>query len=150
MNNNNCTSQIVNMDKTLSYIVNLLETYDKNMEKGIVGDTSPYYDKIYMQGEKNKTIEVPYDVQQEAIKIWNVKKLNSSYEKEKHNIQKEINILGEELEKLNTNSVHKDNMEIDIDENIDNDNIYIYTLIIAMLIIIIGFLYYLYNKNKKN
>lgn len=90
MNNNKCTDQVVNMDKTLTYIVGLLEKYDKNLEKGIVEEISPYYDKIYMEGNNKKTIEIPYDVQQEAIKIWNVKKLHASYEKEKHSIQMKL------------------------------------------------------------
>lgn len=141
MDNDKCTSQIVNMNQTLSYVIGLLEKYDKNLEKGIIEGISPYYDKIYMQGNNNKTIEVPYDVQQEAIKIWNVKKLYISYEKEKHNIQNEMDVLEKELNQINDEKTEDEN-----DIHTDN-NISVYILFVIIVLLILGFGYYLYKKN---
>lgn len=135
MNNIECTDQIVDINSTLAYVLKLLEKYDKNLEKGIIDDISPYYDKIFMQGYGNKTIEVPYDVQQEAIKKWNVQKLQISYGQEKNKIEKELYILNKQLEELNEDSEEDDS---------DEKN-YMYILVVLIVILIVGFGMYMYR-----
>ena len=136
INNSKCTEQIVDMDMTLAYVTGLLEKYDRDLEKGILGDQTPYYDKIYMQGKYGKTIEIPYDVQQEAIKIWNIKKLHNNYVDEKKSIEKEISIISQQLDQL------------DVEEDSPDEENYTYILIAIIIIMITCIGIYFYKKQQ--
>lgn len=134
MGETKCTDQILNIDASISYIMGLLEIYDDNLKNGKIEGTSPYYDKIFMEGKNSKTIEIPYDVQQEAIKKWNVKKMQNNYEQKKTSINNEIKILAKQLKQLDDEEIESDGI---------NQNIYV--IIIIIMTLVIGFVMYLYS-----
>ena len=129
----------IDLNSTLIYVIKLLKEYDENLSKGIVNKNSPYNDKISMKIDNDNVVEVPYDIQREAIKKWEIMKAQSEYEKEKKTIEEKILSLSDEL-----NDTFSENFS---DNDNENDNYdYSFILKILAIIIIVGIGIYFYTK----
>jgi len=60
----------INLNDTSLYVMALLNDYDKRMKNGDVPKINPYKDRLVMQMENGKFVEVPYEIQSEAVKKW--------------------------------------------------------------------------------
>ncbi|ARF08840.1 hypothetical protein Catovirus_1_890 [Catovirus CTV1] len=124
----------LDVNSAILYAIKQLKEYDDNLEKGILLPKSPYHDFIVMETSDGKIIEIPYDVQQEAISKWEIIKVEMLYEKEKKQLENNIINLSKQLEN-------------DIVENFESNSgsNYILFLLIGAIIVVTIYLY-----QKKN
>ena len=130
----------IDLNTAIIYVIKLLKEYDENLAKGILIKNSPYNDKITMKMDDNNIIEIPYEIQREAIKKWEIMKVQVEYDKEKKTIEERILSLSDELNNM-VESFDNDNNE---DHTFDN---YFY-IKIFVIILIIGIGIYLYTKKS--
>ena len=116
------------LDKCMNYVFEKLREYDNNINKG-KNVKSPYHNKIIMKTEDNSYVEIPVEIQNEAIQKWHANK----------------NIINKEHKK---NKDHNDYDDLDNDEEVEeiSSSNYILVLIIMILIGIIGIMYVKHKK----
>lgn len=143
-------------NKMILQVTNLLKKYDEDAEKGIISKLQPYTDKLIIKiDEKGTTIEIPNDIQQEAIKKWKIIKEDLVYEKKKKEIEDNIiklsNSLSDEyLQSTNKNkniNRNRSKPKNSKKKNNKKDNsgisyIKIFLIIIIIIGIIIGYAKY--------
>jgi hypothetical protein len=64
------------LEKCISFVIETLRKYDENINNNIHVDKSPYNSKIIMETKEGKYIEIPMEVQNEAIQKWLYEKEN--------------------------------------------------------------------------
>lgn len=55
---------------TSAHVIALLEDYDRRMNEGINPSINPYKDRIVMTTQEGRMIEIPQDIQEDAIQQW--------------------------------------------------------------------------------
>lgn len=139
MDNYNYTGANIPIDINIviSYTIKQLKEYDDKLSQGILLSKSPYNDKIIMKMENDKIIEVPYEVQQEAIKKWEIIKAESEYEMEKKSLEERIESISNQLND-------------ELTENFEDAETSTYSFIIKFIaiILIVGIALYFFYKQK--
>jgi predicted nucleic acid-binding Zn ribbon protein len=118
----------LNVEKTIEYVFEILKEYEMAINKGEKVEINPYINKIYIPMENEKVIEVPQEIQYEAIRKWNL---------EKNKIKNVKSPVSEKSEKKNKNKHKKKKNK--------NKSNYLW-LLILLVIIVIAFLIYRYKK----
>ena len=113
------------------YVIDLLKKYDENIKKDPTSKSSPYEDKITMKTKDEKYIEIPNDVQQEAINKWKIIKIDMEYDTKKKKIEEKITKL--------SNSLNNED---------SNDSTILYMIKIILIVLTIIGIFYLYNNYK--
>lgn len=155
----------VDIDLLVNHAVKLMKEYDDTMnnrnDRHLL--KSPYADKIQMQVDANTTIEIPSEIQNQAIQKWislkegnEVKSIGSGVDNK--DVQIKMNILGKDMEirqlvKKEFEEMKKQNKHKKMKKNSANFGIIdfffrlmIFVIITAMVIIAINFIKYGCNK----
>ena len=76
---------------TTLYVISLLNDYDMKASKGIQTNYNPYNDTIHMTLENEKKIEVPKDIQINAINKWNLMNEEKQHNQNENDVDLESN-----------------------------------------------------------
>lgn len=128
----------VSLDVLITYVISLLQKYDADLAQGIVPPTNPYNEKIIMQHD-GITIDIPEEVHREAVKKWEILKMESM----KKNIEDENIKLSNEL----NNEIKKRDLRY---TKFGGDTIWSYLFKIFLMIIIVAIVIYVVKEIKRH
>lgn len=150
----------VDIDLLVNHAMKLMKEYDDKTNDGVELHLlkSPYADKIQMQVDENTTIEIPSEIQNQAIQKWislkggdGVKstgfKINNKYDQIKTNMDMQ-QLLKKEFEKMKKLEKQKKMKKRENSFGIIDFffRLMIFVIITAMVIIAINFIKYGCNK----
>src|SRR4051812_30331407 len=96
------------LDKCINFVSLKLQEYDYALENGKKIGDSPYHNKIVMSTEDGKFVEIPTEIQNEAVKLWLAQKeMGSNHKNDSVN---------------NTHAFEPDDNDNDDDENKKNNS----------------------------
>lgn len=117
----------IQKEKMMNYIIEKLYEYDQYVVKNNnVPQFSPYVHPIIFPIDEEKTVQVPQEIQEEAIAFWTEKK-------------NDLESIHPETEELG---------EIDLIEDKKKDNNWIYILAVLIFIVILAGIYYSNGDQK--
>ena len=128
----------VDTETLMKHVMKLLDNYDSELARGIKVEKSPYNDTIQMMMGNGSVIEIPHELQREAIQKWNV--INSyNYEQRKQELENKLNKLASEYQ-----GIKKPDEKSGKSEKLDKSPID-YKLY-ALIAVIIAILFYVSRK----
>lgn len=116
----------INLNDTSLYVMALLNDYDKRMKNGDVPKINPYKDRLVMQMENGKFVEVPYEIQSEAVKKW----------------------LATPIKGGTITRINQLDTEDDLADDIDDSFLFNIIKVIVVLIIVVMIVYFVSLSNK--